>query len=221
MLGAFGTLLPYAVPVALSPLPIIAVVMLLLGRAGSPGGVGFLAGRLAALAGMTWLVAVLFERLAGPVGSSEVNGWLRIGLGCLMLAGAAVFWRRRPGNDDEPKLPGWMQSLESATPGSAVRFGLLLTVANVKEVAFTVGAGALLGTMALGAGQILILAVLFALVSGLGVAGPVIWVVLSPQRALGPLSALRAWLVRNNSIVIAVVFLAIGSMLIGKGLEAL
>lgn len=221
MLGAFGTLLPYAVPVALSPLPTIAVVLLLLGPTGSPGGIGLLAGRLVALAGMTWLVAILLDRFADPARSLEINGWLRIGLGCVMLAGAAIFWHRRPGQDEAPKLPRWIQSLESATPIGAVRVGFLLTIANVKEVAFVVGAGVLLGTMALGTGQILFLATMFAAMASLGVAIPVIWVVLSPQQSLGPLSALRGWLVRNNSIVIAAVFLVIGAMLIGKGLEAL
>jgi hypothetical protein len=59
MLPILGDLLPYAVPVALSPLPIIAVLMLLLAPAGTSGGVGFLAGRLAALLAATLVFAAL------------------------------------------------------------------------------------------------------------------------------------------------------------------
>ncbi|HVH01471.1 MAG TPA: hypothetical protein VM891_00680 [Amaricoccus sp.] len=47
MTRLFGDLLPDAVPVALSPLPIIAVAMLLLAPAGTRGALAFLAGRLA------------------------------------------------------------------------------------------------------------------------------------------------------------------------------
>ena len=66
MLSILGDLVPYAVPVALSPLPIIAAVMLLLAPAGARGGLAFLIGRFATLAALAFAVSLVAVRLAGP-----------------------------------------------------------------------------------------------------------------------------------------------------------
>ena len=219
MLQVLGDLLPYAVPVALSPLPAIAMVMLLLAPAGNRGGLGFLAGRVATLAAIAFLVALLAGRLAGAVGGEGRAGWLRIGLGCLLVAGAIVVWLRRPRG--EPAMPGWMRSLEQAGPAAAVRLGGLLTVVNLKEVALVVGAGTIIGAVELPAGQALALAVTFAVLAGLGCGLPLIWSLAAGPAARDRLAALRDWLVRNQPALIAAVLLLLGVMLIGSGLEAL
>ena len=76
MLPILGDLLPYAVPVALSPLPMIAVVMLLLAPAGTRGGLGFLVGRVATLAALAFAVALLAGRCARrPRRPGNAGGW--------------------------------------------------------------------------------------------------------------------------------------------------
>ena len=59
MLGVIGDLLPYSVPVALSPVPIIAVLLLLPGPGGNARGLTFLAGRLAAMMALVLLASLL------------------------------------------------------------------------------------------------------------------------------------------------------------------
>jgi hypothetical protein len=221
MLPILGDLLPYAVPVALSPLPIIAVVMLLLAPAGARGGLGFLIGRMVALVGLTMVVALLAGALAGAPEEAERGGWLRIGFGCLLIVAAVVLWRRRPRGDEAGAPPGWMRSSDGATPARAFRLGLLLTAANLKELALVAGAGMIVGGAELPLGQVLALSAVFAALAGLGVAVPVIWALAAPQGSRERLGALRDWLVRNNSAVMAAVLLAIGAMLIGSGLESL
>lgn len=221
MLHAFGSLLPYAVPVALSPLPIIALVMLLLSPAGSGGGIAFILGRALTLAALTFLVAALSDRFADPGAVSEKNGLMRIALGALVIVGAAVVWARRPSGDEPPALPGWMRSIENTGAAGALRVGVLLTMANVKELAFAAGAGVLLGTDALSAGQTAALSVLFAAMACASAAALVGLALAAPATSRTALSALRDWMARNNAAVMAVVLLAIGTMLVGKGLELL
>ncbi len=142
VLQSLGDLLPYAVPVALSPLPVIAMVVLLLAPAGTRGGMGFLMGRVATLAVIAFGVALLAGRIAAEPGGADRGGWLRIGLGCLLnrrsvrdvaaAAGAAA-------------MPAWMRSLDRAGAGRAMQLGAMLNVLNVKEIAFVVGAGTLSG----------------------------------------------------------------------------
>jgi hypothetical protein len=219
MLPILGDLLPYAVPVALSPLPIIAVVMLLLAPAGTGGGLGFLVGRLAALVGATLAFATLSGLLDGGVGGEEKRGWLRIGLGLALIVAAAAIRRkhRKAGAAAEP--PGWLQSIDRATPASALRLGAMLTLVNPKELAFTFGAGLMIGGLA--AGQAIAAAGAFAAVSALGVAVPVLAMLLAGDGARERLGGVRDWLLRNQAVAMAVVLLLIGAMLIGSGIEAL
>ncbi|MFO1141816.1 MAG: GAP family protein [Amaricoccus sp.] len=218
MLQILGDLVPYAIPVALSPLPVITLVMLLLAPAGTRGGLGFLAGRVATLAAVAFAVALLAGQLARDPDGADRSAWIRIALGCLLIAGGWLVWRRRPG---EPTIPAWMRAIESASPGRALRLGALLTVANPKELAFVAGAGAIIGAVALPRPQALALAVLFAAVASLGVAAPLVWALASGPAARERLAALRDGLVRHQALIMAVILVLIGAMLVGSGIEAL
>jgi threonine/homoserine/homoserine lactone efflux protein len=221
MLHAFGSLLPYALPVALSPLPVIALVMLLLSAGGGRGGLAFTGGRMAALALVTFAVALVADRFADPTEISAKNGWLRIVLGMLIVTGAVAVWRRRPRQGEEARLPGWMRSIEGLGTGGALRIGVVITLANIKELAFAAGAGVLIGTDALSTRQTATLSVLFAAMAAGSAAALVAFALAAPATSRTALSGLRDWMARYNSAVMAVVLLAIGTMLIGKGLEVL
>lgn len=220
MLPMLGDLLPYAVPVALSPLPIIAVLVLILAPTGTRGGIGFLVGRVATLAVLTLIVAALAGRVAGPAEPVARGAGMRILLGGMMMLGAAVLWWRTPGGGEAAALPGWMRAIEGAGPARAVRLGLVLTVLNLKELALVVGAGMIAGGAVSLGGQA-VAAAIFAAVAGLGVALPVVWTMAAGDRARARLGAGRDWLVQNQAIVMAAVLLVLGAMLVGSGLEAL
>lgn len=219
--SSLGDLLPYAVPVALSPLPIIAVLMLLLAPAGIRGGLAFLAGRIMALAALALVLAAVAAWIAPPGSGGEGGGLLRIAAGIAVIGLGAVTWHRRPRGAVPAEPPAWMRSIERATPARALGLGLLLTVANVKELAFAAGAGMIIGGAALPPGRALALATVFALLGSLGVAAPVLWMRWAGGDGRDRLAAARDWLVRNNAGVMAAVLVVIGAMLIGSGIETL
>ncbi len=218
MLGVVGDLLPYSVPVALSPLPVIAVLLLLLGSGGNGKGLCFLAGRIAAMMILVFL-ASLFAGWANH--ETDGNGsriWLRFCLGLLLIA-LAVRTAVKPAQADDG-LPGWMLTLDRATPLRAAGLGVLLTVANLKELAFIAGAGILLGAAALSTGQAAVCAVIYSFLSALGVAIPVGWACSVDEAGKARLIPLRDWLVANRSFVMAAVLLFIGALLTGGALAA-
>ncbi len=221
MLPILGDLIPYAVPVALSPLPIIATVTLLLGPAGPSGALGFLVGRFAALLALSFVVALLAAEVAGPLAGAERGGWLRIGVGCLLLVGAGVVWRGRPRDGATPAPSGWMRSIGGATAGRAARLGVALTALNLKEVAFAAGAGLIVASAAVPAAQALLALLVFAGLACLGVIAPTAWRLADPEGSRAGLGAAQAWLARNKALLVAAVLVAIGANLIGSGLAAL
>src|SRR5688572_24258878 len=62
-----------------------------------------------------------------------------LGLGLLVLA--VRQWRGRPGPDDEPELPAWMNGITTLSPAKAFGVGALLSAANPKNMFLAIGAG--------------------------------------------------------------------------------
>lgn len=218
MQSVLADLVPAAVPVALSPLPIVAVLILLIAPAGWRGGVGFVLGRVLALAGATLAFAWAAGYVDSTLGGDARGGW-RILAGLALMAAAATLARRPRPADARPS--GWMGSIEALGPAGAVRLGLTVTVINVKELAFTFAAGAIISGAGLTSAQTAGAAAIFAVLSSTSVAVPVAALAVSGDPVRTRLAALRDALVRNQSLLTAIVLGIIGAMLVGKGIAAL
>ena len=118
-------------------------------------------------------------------------------------------------------MPGWMASVEGRTPAGAARLGFVLSVANPKELAFTIGAGLTIGGAGFPVTETVLLALGYTVLACLTVIVPVVAFVVSRDRMVGPFGRARAWLVQNNGTIVSVMFLIIGSLLIGGGLGQL
>jgi hypothetical protein len=134
-----GDTLPFAVGMLLSPFPLIVGLLILLSSSGTAGGVGYALGRLGGVALTAVAASLLAEVITIESGSSRVSAVLRIVLGVTLMVFAVVKWVRRSSSGDD--VPGWMSSVEGRTPLGAARLGFVLSVANPKELAFTIGAG--------------------------------------------------------------------------------
>jgi len=125
-------LVPLAVVVALSPAPIIAVVLMLLTPRAGGTSASFLVGWLVGLAGVT----TAFLLLAGDLTpqstrqSSDVAAWAELGLGVLLLALAGQQWWSRPQAGQERRLPRWMEAIDRFTAARAGGLGLVLSTVN-------------------------------------------------------------------------------------------
>ncbi|GAA3879178.1 GAP family protein [Leifsonia kafniensis] len=220
MLEMLGETLPLAIGMALSPFPIIAV--LLLNSPHSPASApAFLAGRLLSVIVLVAIFAALADYLEVAGEASTLVSVVRILVGIALVGLAARKWIKRPGRDDDVELPRWMATVDGARPGKSFGLAVLLSVANVKELLFSVGAGATIGSANLGLAGDVVAAVIFGVVASSTVAVPVIAVLVAPERMRGPLDRAKDWLVRNNGVIIGVVLLLIGASLIGGGLGSL
>jgi predicted transporter len=95
---AIGQMLPSAVGVAISPFPIVAVVLMLVTARGRVNGPAFLAGWWVGLAIVGTVVLVLAGS-AGATDEGEPATWvsvLELVLGVLLLLVALKQWRGRP-----------------------------------------------------------------------------------------------------------------------------
>lgn len=218
-----GDLLPLALAVAISPIPVIAVILMLLAPRAGRTSAGFLLGWIVGIvvAAVVFTALARFAGLGAGGGPSTVASWIKIALGVVLVGLAVRSWRSRPAGEQEPVVPKWMAAIDTFTPAKACGLGFLLSAVNPKNLAMTVAAGVTVGGGALPVGQIVVALAVFMVVAASTVAGPVAVYAAAADRMTKPLEALRRRLVRDNAVVTAVLLLTIGAVMLGKGIGGL
>jgi threonine/homoserine/homoserine lactone efflux protein len=218
---AIGQLLPFAVGVGLSPMPIVAVVLLLLTPRGRVNGPAFLLGSILGIA----LTGTVLLALANPTGASEEGGaatwvsWLKLVLGVLLVLVSVRQWRARPREGDEVATPKWMGALDGFTPAKALGAGIVVDALNPKNLLLIVGGAAAVAQTGIPAGEQAVSWAIFTLIGVSGVAAPVVIYFALGSRAGGLLERLKTWMARNNNVIMAVLCLIIGVKLIGDAIS--
>jgi threonine/homoserine/homoserine lactone efflux protein len=220
---AIGQVLSFGVGVALSPVPIIAVVLMLATPKGRTNGPAFLMGWVVGLAGLGTIVLLIS---GGASASSEGSPatWvsiLKIVLGVLLVLLAIKQWRGRPRGDTAPELPAWMKTIDTFTPIKSAGMAVLLSAVNPKNLLLVVGAAAAIAQTGASTIDQAVALVVFILIATLGVGAPVAIYFLMGDRASKILGELHDWMARENATIMAVICLIIGAKLIGDAITAL
>jgi hypothetical protein len=100
-----GNLLPSAFAVALSPIPIVAVVLVLGSPRARTSGPAFALGWVGGLVAVSVIVVVVLGAGSDPDTDDPGVSWLKVGLGLLFLAMAAMQWKKRH-HDGRPAPAG-------------------------------------------------------------------------------------------------------------------
>lgn len=220
---AIGQVISFGVGVALSPVPIIAVVLMLATPKGRVNGPSFLTGWIAGLAVLGTIV-LLISSGASASSQGAPATWvsiLKIVLGVLLVLLAVKQWSGRPRGQDEPELPAWMKTIDTFTPVKSAGIAVLLSAINPKNSLLVVGAAAAIAqTGSSTIDQAVALAV-FIVIATLGVGAPVAIYFLMGDRATKILGELHDWMARENATIMAVICLIIGAKLIGDAITAL
>jgi threonine/homoserine/homoserine lactone efflux protein len=218
-----GDLLPLAVGVAISPIPIIAIILMLL--APSPGGTstGFLLGWVVGVVAATTVCTVLAATvgLDQDDGPSTAAAWTKIALGLLLLLLASRQWRSRPAPGEDAELPKWMAAIDGFTFAKAAGLGFVLSAVNPKNLLMCAAAGATIGAAAITTDDQVVAIIVFTVIAVSTVALPVLAYLVARQQMRKPLDELHVWLQRHNAAVMSVLLLVIGVALIGKGIGGL
>jgi len=218
-----GDLLPLALGVAISPVPVIAVILMLLAPQAKVASVAF---------GIGWVVGVTVVVVAVTVAvdpaddaeSGDPSTWssvLKILLGLAAVLLAAKEWRSRPHGDEVPELPSWMAAVDTMTGPRALALGAALSALNPKNLTLCLAAGLTIGAGGLSGGETTLAVVVFVAIAASTVVLPVLAYLVAHAKVQGPLDEMRDWLTVNNATVMAVLLLVIGVAIIGKGIGGL
>ncbi len=220
---AVGGSLPLAVGIALSPIPVIAVVLMLTSRKARVNGPAFILGWLLGLG----IIGMIVLSLAGTGGASTSGSpaawvsWVKIALGVLLLLVAARQFRSRPGGGEEPQMPKWMARIDTTTPPAALGLAALLSGANPKNLLLAVGGAAAIAQTGIPGGQQAIAYLIFAIIGTLGVGIPVGIYFAMGARAAKLLAGLKDWMSQHNAVIMTVLCVIIAAKLIGDAISGL
>jgi Sap, sulfolipid-1-addressing protein len=220
--AAIGGALPLAVAVALSPIPIIAAVLVLSARWARVNGPVFVAGWLAALA-VLGAIVLSVDDVAGASLPGADAGWVswgKAGAGVVLLLVAAWQFRTRPKGSDRAELPKWVARIDEIKPLPAAGLGVVMGF-NPKNLLLVLGGATAIAQTGISGGEQAIAYLVFALVGTLGVGTPVGIYFAMGARSEKVLAGLKDWMAQYNAVIMAVICLLIGVKLIGDGISGL
>jgi len=220
MSEGISTVLGFAVGVAISPIPIIAVILMLFSQRARINGPLFMAGWMAALAlvsGLAYSAAVAGDASTSSSTSSAIS-WGKVLFGVIFLLMAVCAWRNRPAPGADAPMPTWMAGIDDLKPAKALALGLLLAGVNPKNLMLSLAAGAGLAALGLSTSEAVWSWAVFVVVASLTIAGPVVYYLVGGEKAKATLDEFKGWLGAHNDAVMAVLFLVFGVDLISKGL---
>lgn len=222
--AAIGDMLPLAIGIAISPLPIIAVILILTTPRARNNGLAFLGGWLLGLTVVAVIALVVIDAVEDdPSGDGRmIVALVKIALGVVLLYLAWRGFSKRPAPDEEAALPRWMAALDRFTVPRAAAVGALFSGVKPKNPILTVAAAAGIAESGLGGPQQAVALLLLIVIASVGIITPVaVYFAMAEEKAARLLGGWKTWLVANSATVMIVLFLVFGVVLIGKGIGGL
>ena len=215
---AIGAILGQAVGVAISPVPIIAVILMLFSKGSKINSISFLVGWIVGLLGVGMIVLAL--GIASSDGApSTASGWIKTLIGALFIVLGFKQWKSRPKKGESAAMPKWMSSIDEFTAVKSLGLGLLLAGVNPKNLGLTISAAAAIGSAGLSSGDEAVVLVVYVVLASLTIAAPVILNLVMGSKATHTLTEMKEWLTDNNATVMTVLFIVLGAKVLGDGIS--
>jgi hypothetical protein len=220
---AIGEILPLAVALAAGPLPIIAIMLILVSENATAKGVGFVFGRIAGLALIVAVGLVIFTLINDPGLAHRGHprpamSVARIVIGVALMALAYRMWRRR----NEPARPSLLtRRVDGLTAIGSVGLGLLVSVVDPASISLGFLSGVDIAAARLPVPTAVVVAAAFVALSTVTITVPLAGYLVGGQAVRARLVGVKSWLQSNEKAVMMVLFLLIGAMLIGRGIRDL
>jgi threonine/homoserine/homoserine lactone efflux protein len=215
--------LPNALGIVLSPLAVVAVILLLLTPRARVNGLAFLAGWVAGLAVVAGLTLLVTDE-PGAAAQGQQALWtlvLRLAIGAGLLFLAYRSFRKRPRAGEEARLPGWMNAVGSFTPLRSFSVAAAFAAVKPKNLLLTVAAVIDVALADLSQAQAVAVVIGFVTLASIGVGAPVTYALAGGERARARLTRWSGWLQAHNAVMVAAVLAVLGVKVLLEGLSGL
>jgi len=217
---AFGQSLPQAIGIAISPIPIVLLILMLVSSRARTNGPMFAVGWLTGIflvATVSYALSDSADVATDPTAADGGNA-IQVVLGLLFLALAVRQWRQRPRPGVESRQPKIFSAVDTMGPAKVLGLGFVAAAANPKNLPLAISGGVTIAGVGATTSEGLLAVALFSLAASATVLIPVVAVLALGDRTRGPLDELRIWLLANNSTIMMVLFVILGAKMLGSGL---
>jgi Sap, sulfolipid-1-addressing protein len=218
--GAIGESIGYALAIAISPIPIAALILTLLSVNPRRASLAFTLGWVVGI-GCVAVVGVVTPVLDPGDDPSDRRGWIRLTLGMILLLAAIRRWRNRPKPHEEPPTPPLMRAIDRSGAFGSLGIGFALATFNPKDTLLAVAGGAEIGSAGLAAGPTIVALLVFVGIAASTVIVPVGASMVAGERLDEPLRRSRELLIRHDAAVMAVVLVGVGVLFITEAIRIL
>jgi hypothetical protein len=208
-----------SVGVALSPIPVAAILIILMSARARTNAPAFLLGWMAGILTIGLVVSLMPGLLTARGEPTQLSGLTRVALGIALLLLAVRQWRQRPEPDAAVDVPPLLARLDSIGVMQSSITGFLLSAIHPKNLILdAAGAAAIDASMLDSATQYTAL-VIFTLIASVGIIIPIAAYFIAKRRVGTLLGRWKDWLIRKNIQVMIVLLLILGALLIARGLH--
>ncbi|MFB7665722.1 GAP family protein [Kitasatospora sp. NPDC056138] len=228
--GAVGQMLASAVGVAISPVTLVATVLLLASPRGRVNGTAFVLGWSATLAALTTAVVAVLAVLTAAGALPEPGGgearppwawWVALAVGLLLLLLGARRWRERPREGHVHRPPAWLAAVDRLTPVRSAGLAAALVTADPKNLLPVVGGAVAIATSGGGPGAKALALVLMVLVGSLCTLLPLAVHLCGGAGSAKVLGEWKAWMSTHNSAIATVLPVVLGAEYVGAAITGL
>lgn len=216
---AVGYLLPLASVVALSPLTLIAAVII----TGNRSRFAFLSGNLVIILVLLTLCVQLANVLIKPneQEADRLSGMALIALGsALVVLAGRKFATVRQG-EIAGELPAWADNIERLSLMRTFLLGVVLAGVNPKNLLLMMSAATIIVSVDRDFATEMLLVIGFAVTASMVPIGIFIGMVTFPRPMSKLMVGLRSWLIQHNIAITATILLVIGLNVVGNGIATL
>lgn len=213
-------LAPLAIFWAVSPLTIIIGIMFLSGSRGLLKGLAFvLPGIVGSIVvGIVVLFTVNAKDFTQKPNATTLAYVGQLVVALLFFAFAFFWWKIQSRREKQPKMPKWVQFLDSFKPSRVLAIGLY---EFVTDALFTVAAVVDILLARIGTFEGIIIIIVFVLLGMVGLWIPIFVRVVSPEKSTTRLESMRQWLLANAQLILVFEFVCLGVIEALKGLVGL
>jgi Sap, sulfolipid-1-addressing protein len=221
MWHAFGALLPIAVAVAFSSVPITVTILILLSPNKNSAALPFLVGWVIGAAAVITLSALGAQVIPDLPRRTQQKmiAILEIVIGSALIVLPLVDLRRRS-RTDTAGLPRWLSAVDSFSPLVSFAVAIVLNF-RPKGLLLGITAGLALHAAGLKIGETAALVAIYTAIATSTVVIPIIASFLAPQRVEPKLISARDWLRDNGRMLTSLIMFMIGVVILGGGLAHL
>jgi len=215
-----GDMLPLALGIAISPTPVVAVIIMLLSDRGQLTSAGFLAGWIAgvglALVALVWLSGLIPDvRFAV---SQPLVGVVEILLGLVLVVLGVRQWTVRNATSIDLEMPRWMRAVDTLKPWQALPVGFVYAAFRPKNFVLATAAALVIRDGDITLAQSVVCIAIFTAIASVAVGLPVVASIAGVRNTRALLERSRARLLTSVGAITGTALLVLGVVVLGMGI---